>query len=281
MKMADDELRQREQKNIKKETKKVPAIMPTKAPEQKQKKKPSETLQEQNKDSGQEEPLSQAEDKKGVKEQLQERIAAAKGGQKPEKGKEKKVEAKVILEREYIVPLRKEWLKVPEYKRANKAVKALKEFIAQHMKVYDRDLRKIKIDILLNNEIRFRGMKKPPSKIKVKALKKDDGSVEVKLVDIPVHISFELARDARKQVEKLKKAEDKKKEEKVKKKEEKPKEIIKPKDEEDEAKEKDEKEKKEASREAQMSLEKQQAKQQKHQTGGKKEPIVHRKALQK
>ena len=38
------------------------------------------------------------------------------------------------LERTYNVPLRKEFLKVPKYKRAKKAVKALKQFLAKHMK---------------------------------------------------------------------------------------------------------------------------------------------------
>ena len=51
------------------------------------------------------------------------------------------------------------------------------------MKVYDRDLKKIKIDVLVNNEIRFRGMRKPLAKIKVKAIKYDNGIVDVKLVD--------------------------------------------------------------------------------------------------
>ena len=92
---------------------------------------------------------------------------------------EKKQEAKVVLEREYIIPLRKEWLKVPKYKRASKAVKALKQFLARHMKNYDRDLRNIKIDQDLNNEIRFRGIKKPPAKIRVKAKKFDNVIVKV------------------------------------------------------------------------------------------------------
>src|SRR3989344_5780857 len=108
--------------------------------------------------------------------------------------KEKIKEPKVVLEREYIVPLRKGWLKVPKYKRANKAVKTLKEFIARHMKLYDDDLRNIKIDIDLNNEIRFRGMKKPPAKIKVKAKKFEDGIVNVELVNIPAHIKFAKLR---------------------------------------------------------------------------------------
>ena len=132
---------------------------------------------------------------------------------------EKKTEPKQMLEREYIVPLRKGWLKVPKYKRTNKAVKTLKEFIARHMKVYDSDLRKIKVDIILNNEIRFRGIKKPPARIKVKAKKFDDGIVRVELVDIPKHIVFARIRemkkaDAMKKDKKVKVDEEKKVEEK-------------------------------------------------------------------
>src|SRR4030042_6136127 len=102
----------------------------------------------------------------------------------------KEIEPKIILEREYLVPLRKGWLKVPKYKRANKAVKTLKEFIARHMKFYDRDLRKVKVDELVNNEIRSRGMYKPLAKIKIKAKKYDDGIVRVELVNLPIHIKF-------------------------------------------------------------------------------------------
>jgi ribosomal protein L31E len=118
--------------------------------------------------------------------------------------KPKPQEPKIILEREYNVPLRKGFLKVQEYKRATKAVKTLKEFLARHMKVYDRDLRKIKLDIDLNNEIRFRGMKKPLAKIKVHAKKFDDGIVRVSLVDIPAHIKFARLREERLKKEKPK-----------------------------------------------------------------------------
>ena len=54
----------------------------------------------------------------------------------------KEKEPKVELEREYIVPLRKEFKKVPEFRRAKRALKALKQFIARHMRVEDRDLRR-------------------------------------------------------------------------------------------------------------------------------------------
>lgn len=120
-------------------------------------------------------------------------------------------EPKIILEREYIVPLRKGWLKVPEYKRASKAIKTLKEFIARHMKLYDSDLRKIKIDQLLNNEIRFRGMKKPPAKIKVRTKKLDNNTIQVELVNLPTHIKFAQLRKQKKSQEIKKKVEEKEK----------------------------------------------------------------------
>ena len=181
--------------------------------------------------------------------------------------KKKKIEPKIILEREYIVPLRKEWLKVPTYKRASKAVKALKQFIARHMKIYDRDLRKIKIEQILNNEIRFRGMRKPPARIKVKAKKYDNDIVRVELVDIPTHVKFAKLREekAKSDIKKKVKAPEEIKEE--------------PKPEEPKPEESEEtKEKKEASKEESLAQAKMQAKEQRH-TSKAKQVQVHRKAL--
>ena len=114
--------------------------------------------------------------------------------------KSEKKESKVELEREYVVPLRRGFLNVPHYRRAKKAVKTLKEFMVRHMGVRDRDLNKVKVDINLNNEIWFRGIKKPMNKIKVKA-KKIDGIVYVELAEIPEYVGFKIAREARKKAE--------------------------------------------------------------------------------
>jgi ribosomal protein L31E len=43
-----------------------------------------------------------------------------------------KDDKKPVLERTYNVPLRREYLKVPRYRRAKKAVTALKEFVSKH-----------------------------------------------------------------------------------------------------------------------------------------------------
>lgn len=102
-----------------------------------------------------------------------------------------------VLERVYVVPMRRGFLKVPEYKRAKKAVKTLKEFLAKHMKVENRDISKVKVDIYLNNEIWFRGIKKPLNKVKVKA-RKVDGIVHAELAEIPEAVKFKKQKDDKK-----------------------------------------------------------------------------------
>jgi len=184
--------------------------------------------------------------------------------------KEKKEEK--VLEREYIVPLRSEWLKVQHFKRANKAVKALKQFIAKHMGVEDRDTRKVRVNKWVNNELWFRGMKKPLNKIKVKAIKNSEGIVRVELVDIPAKIKFLMENEAKKLYvgkEKAKQAEKKPEEEKS--------EETK----EEKSEKKETEEKKKSAVEAGMKDAKTEAKHHKHEVSGKniqKQPQV-RKAL--
>ena len=100
------------------------------------------------------------------------------------------------IEREYTIPLRREWLKVEEYRRAGRAAKAVKKFIAKHMKIPERDVDKVKLDMYLNNEIWFRGKRHPPSKIKVKAIKEGD-IVRVEFVETPQYVKFLKAKHER------------------------------------------------------------------------------------
>ncbi|VVB79581.1 50S ribosomal protein L31e [uncultured archaeon] len=101
---------------------------------------------------------------------------------------------KVELEREYIVPLKEKILVAVEYKRARKAVKVLKEFIAKHMHVANRDTRLVKLDKYLNQELWYRGIKNPISKVKVKA-KKIAGVVYVELAELPAYVKFQKQKD--------------------------------------------------------------------------------------
>src|SRR4030042_5310293 len=115
------------------------------------------------------------------------------------------------IEREYVIPLRRRWKIVPRYQKTNKAVRTVKEFLVRHMKIRDRDLNKIKIDKYLNEIIWSRGIKNPPSKIKVRAIKEGD-IVRAEAVDMPDNLKFrkireEKAESAAKDVAKKKKAE--------------------------------------------------------------------------
>jgi large subunit ribosomal protein L31e len=183
------------------------------------------------------------------------------------------------IEREYVIPLRAEWKKVPKYKRAAKAIKAIKEFLARHMKVYDRNLNKIKIDGYLNEFVWFRGIKKPPAKIKVKVVKKDE-NVHVELAELPEKLKFKKAREEKLEAQ-AKEAVEKKKTfmQKLKEPAEKKPETEEQKEEE----KKTEAEKKAAVAEAGKEFEKAKAKEMKHQEGGKTKAPKRQKrmALQK
>ncbi len=187
----------------------------------------------------------------------------------------KKTETTERIEREYVIPLRDEINKVAIYRRTEKAIKAIKEFIVRHMKIRDRDLKKVKIDKYLNEAMWLRGIRNPVHKIKVKAIKEGD-IVKVEAVDLPTNLKFKKAREEKvakgaEEIAKKKKAE-KKTVEDAQKKEEKP-----------EEEKKVEEEKKAAVVEAGQEMEKAAAKQMKHQVGGKtKEPKhEHRMSLQK
>ncbi len=174
----------------------------------------------------------------------------------------KEAEPKIALEREYIVPLRRSWLKVPKIRRVPRAVKALKQFIAKHMKVEDREIKKVKLDKWLNNELWFRGIKKPVHKIKVKVSKLDNGIVNVSLAEIPKILRFKIDKE-----KKMKEAAEKVKAEKKVEEVKKPEEEVKT---EEEKKEEVEKEK--AVVEAGLKQADKAAKQVKHETKMKHEP---------
>ena len=81
------------------------------------------------------------------------------------------------IERVITVPLKATKM-APRSRRAKRAVKEVREFIARHMKAEED---KVWIDTKLNEKLWERGIQKPPSRIAVKAVKFDDGTVEVTL----------------------------------------------------------------------------------------------------
>jgi len=68
----------------------------------------------------------------------------------------------------------------PRTKRAKRAVSEIREHVMRHLKADEED---VWIDGALNERIWNRGIQNPPSKIRVKAIKFEDGLVEVSLAE--------------------------------------------------------------------------------------------------
>lgn len=75
----------------------------------------------------------------------------------------------MVDEKRYVIPLRKEFIKSPRYKRVQRAVSAVRHYISRHMKVQD-----VKIGTNLNLKLWSRGSKKPPARVEVHAIKEED-----------------------------------------------------------------------------------------------------------
>ncbi len=173
----------------------------------------------------------------------------------------------IEFEREYVIPLRDKVMKVPRYKRAKKAIRVIKEFLAQHMQVRDRDLKKIRLDKYLNMIVWERGIQTPPHKIKVRA-RKEGELVRVEAYELPSELKFKKQKEEKRNTSEKK--------EKPKKAEEKVKEDAEAKT-GDEQKAKEEKEKKSTTIDAEQKYEKQKAKEMKHQGKTDKRPIQTKK----
>jgi len=101
------------------------------------------------------------------------------------------------LERIYIIPLRKIGYK--SSKAAPTAIKRVKNFLTRHMKVEKEN---IWIDDSLNKAIWSHGKFKMPNKIRVKAVKFEDGVVEAYLPELEFKKSRrELLREEREKKE--------------------------------------------------------------------------------
>ncbi|MBI4152570.1 60S ribosomal protein L31 [Candidatus Woesearchaeota archaeon] len=90
-----------------------------------------------------------------------------------------KKESEKAVERTYNVPLRKEYQKVPNWKRTNKAVVALRQFLARHMKTEDVRLAK---DV--NEKLWQHGIKNPPHHVKVTVTKDEKGIARAELFGV-------------------------------------------------------------------------------------------------
>ena len=80
-----------------------------------------------------------------------------------------------LKEQIYVIPLR-DVQHTPRWERGKRAMKAIREYLARHMKSED-----IKLDQNINEAVWGRGSHKPPSRIRVRAMKYEDGQVQAEL----------------------------------------------------------------------------------------------------
>ena len=80
-----------------------------------------------------------------------------------------------LKEQIYVIPLR-DVQHTPRWERGKRAMKAIRDFLARHMKTDD-----IKLDQSINEAVWGRGSHKPPSRIRVRAMKFEDGQVQAEL----------------------------------------------------------------------------------------------------
>ncbi|MCS7119123.1 MAG: 50S ribosomal protein L31e [Archaeoglobaceae archaeon] len=86
--------------------------------------------------------------------------------------------ANIQLERIYSIRLRQKLVRYPRWLRSKKSVKYIRNFLSRHMKVSPE---KVKFDEKVNEFLWSRGAKWAPARIRIRAVKFDDGVVEVEL----------------------------------------------------------------------------------------------------
>ncbi|MGI0055060.1 MAG: 50S ribosomal protein L31e [Thermoplasmata archaeon] len=84
------------------------------------------------------------------------------------------------LEREYVVPLRASQHAPSRRRRAGHALETVRRFVSRHMKGRLAD---VWIDPRLNEYIWERGIQHVPRQVRVRAIRFEDGLIEVDLLD--------------------------------------------------------------------------------------------------
>jgi len=119
-------------------------------------------------------PKAEPEKPEEEKAELEEKPSEEKLEEEEEKPEEE-TEEEIVEERLYTIPLRiTNW--VPRWKRTPRAVRFVREFITRHMKPDN-----VLIMPEVNEALWARGLKKPPRRIRVRAVKNADGDVKIYL----------------------------------------------------------------------------------------------------
>lgn len=82
-----------------------------------------------------------------------------------------------LKEQLYVIPLGGV-KRVPRWRRSAKAMKDIRAFLGKHMKSED-----VRLAQNINERIWARGTEKPPGRVRVRAMKLEDGQVQAELAE--------------------------------------------------------------------------------------------------
>ncbi len=82
-----------------------------------------------------------------------------------------------LKEQVYVIPLSTA-KRAPRWKRSKTAMIDIRKFLARHMKSED-----VKLDMGINEHVWKRGGQRPPSRIRIRAMKFEDGQVQAELAE--------------------------------------------------------------------------------------------------
>ena len=130
-----------------------------------------------------EEAVAEEEIEEPIEEEIIEEEEAEK--ERPERI-EREVEEEIVEERIYTIPLGRAWISPPK-KRAPRAIRIIRGFITRHMKIktdtIEEEAEKLVISNEVNEKIWSRGIKSPPRKIRIRAVKNKEGTVTLHLAE--------------------------------------------------------------------------------------------------
>jgi len=107
-------------------------------------------------------------------EQVEAAEPEAPSAAKPEEAAEGEEEIEVVEEKVYTIPLRHVWVVTPRGRRAPRAVRDVRNYVARHMKSDE-----VAVSNEINSALWSRSINKPPRKITVRAVKDKEGKVIV------------------------------------------------------------------------------------------------------
>lgn len=110
-----------------------------------------------------------------VEESVEQKTEEAAPVTEEEEG-EGEEEIEVVEEKIYTIPLRHVWVVTPRGKRAPRAVRDVRDYVARHMKAEE-----VAVSNEVNSAIWSRSINKPPRKISVRAVKDKEGKVIIYL----------------------------------------------------------------------------------------------------